>query len=80
MTEAISAWPNADYYVPKLQRVRNNLMEKGCKAYDPDPKQFNTLIHGDLFVEFYSLRLSIEICCKILKIVFFSRLGGPTMS
>lgn len=50
MTEVVTTWPEADYYVPKLRQLRANLMEKGAKAFAPDPDQFNTLIQGDMFV------------------------------
>lgn len=52
MAEAISAWPNSSQYVPKLRRLRSKLLERICKAFDPEPHQFNTLIHGDLYVDF----------------------------
>lgn len=53
MTEAISTWPDASLYVPKLRRLRNSLLEKGLNTFDPNPKHFNTLIHGDLFVNVF---------------------------
>lgn len=52
MEEVVSTWPDADYYMEKLRRVHNNLMELGAKAFEPDPSHFNTLIHGDMFVDF----------------------------
>lgn len=52
MEEVVSKWPDADYYLAKLRRVRDNLMELGAKAFEPDPSHFNTLIHGDMFVDF----------------------------
>lgn len=48
--EVLSEWSDGDYYVKKLKRVRKNLMEKGAKAFAPDPNHFNTLIHGDMWV------------------------------
>lgn len=50
MEVVLPMWPNADYFMPKLRRVRNNLMANGAKAFDADPNHFNTLIHGDMFV------------------------------
>lgn len=50
MTEVISSWPNANHYVPKLRRLRSSLLERGSKAFDPNPNHFNTLNHGDMFV------------------------------
>ena len=55
MVDTVSTWPNANYYLPKFQRLRNEFLEKGCKAYAPDPNHFNTLIHGDLYVYFFHL-------------------------
>lgn len=54
LMEVVSTWPDNEHYIDKLQRLRNDLMERGAKAFDPDPKHFNTLIHGDLYV-FFSL-------------------------
>lgn len=52
MTDAISSWPNADEYSSKLRHLRSNLLERLREAFDPEPNQFNTLIHGDLYVKF----------------------------
>ncbi|KAJ6636145.1 hypothetical protein Bhyg_14732, partial [Pseudolycoriella hygida] len=46
----ISTWKDYDYYVDKLTKLRGNLIEKGRRAYDPKPHHFNTLIHGDMWV------------------------------
>lgn len=54
MTEAISLWPNANRYLSKLRRLRGNLLECLRKAFDPELNQFNTLIHGDLYVKVHS--------------------------
>lgn len=50
MLEVVSTWPDNEYYVGKLQRLRRNIFEKGSKTLDPEPNHFNTLIHGDMFV------------------------------
>lgn len=55
MMEIVEKWPNADYYIPKLRRLRTHLMENGSAAFQPDPNHFNTLIQGDLFVQFFLL-------------------------
>lgn len=52
MVDAISRWPNANKYMPKLERLRSKVLEQGAKAFDPEPHHFNTLIHGDLCVKF----------------------------
>lgn len=48
--EVVEKWPNADYYMPKLRRVRTHLMERGAATFQPDPSHFNTLVQGDLYV------------------------------
>lgn len=45
----IAKWPDFAAYTDKLKRLRGNLMEKGRKAFDADPKHFNTMIHGDMW-------------------------------
>lgn len=57
MTEAISPWPNANQYVSKLSRLRKNLLEKVRQAFEPEPNHFNTLIHGDLYVQSYKAQI-----------------------
>lgn len=47
--EVIAKWPDFAAYTDKLRRLRDNLIEKGRKAFDTDPKHFNTLIHGDMW-------------------------------
>lgn len=50
LTVQISTWPNFECYASKLRRLRRNLLERGRQAFDPRPGQFNTLIHGDMWV------------------------------
>lgn len=50
LTAQISTWPAFDGYVAKLKRIRPQLMERGRRSFDPIPGQFNTLIHGDIWV------------------------------
>lgn len=47
--EVIAKWPDSGAYIDKLRRLRDNLMEKGRRAFDADPKHFNTMIHGDMW-------------------------------
>lgn len=47
--EVISTWPDFVYYAEKLRRIRGVFMERGRLAFDPSPKHFNTLIHGDMW-------------------------------
>lgn len=72
MIEAISAWPNADDYIPKLRRLRDNLLEKGRQTYNPDPNNFNTLIHGDLFVYFFSTHPFFRVNFKVFQLNLYS--------
>lgn len=55
LIEVVETWSNADYYVPKLRRLRTRLMERGAAAFQPDPSHFNTLIQGDLYVQLSQL-------------------------
>lgn len=48
MMEVVSAWPDGEYYIKKLKRLRTNIMKRGSKAFDPEPNHFNTMIHGDM--------------------------------
>lgn len=73
MLEVVSTWPDNKHYMEKLQRLRNNLLEKGAKTFDPQPNHFNTLIHGDMFVvsscrfsKFSSFALNIRLTCNEL--------------
>lgn len=50
LIESISVWPNSDQYVEKLQKLRKNIMEKGCKMFDANSDHFNTLNHGDFWL------------------------------
>ncbi|EDW84847.1 uncharacterized protein Dwil_GK14343 [Drosophila willistoni] len=38
------------YYEQKLKAMQKRVMEYSTRAYDPQPDQFNTLIHGDYWV------------------------------
>lgn len=49
VVELFETWPDFAYYAEKLRRFRKNLIEKGCQAFDADPNQINTLVHGDLW-------------------------------
>lgn len=57
MELVVSSWPDAEYYLKKLRRVREHLMEFGAKAFEANPNHFNTLIHGDMFVLFHSFKI-----------------------
>lgn len=50
LMEVVSTWEDSEYYTEKLHRLRGNIMDKGAKAFDPEPNHFNTMIHGDMFV------------------------------
>ncbi|XP_031633749.1 uncharacterized protein LOC116347328 [Contarinia nasturtii] len=60
MMEVVATWPNSAYYIEKLERLRCNLMEKGAKAFDAEPNQFNTLIHGDMWVNNLMMKYANE--------------------
>lgn len=50
MIDVISTWPDFDHYTEKLRRLRRNLIEKGCQMFDPNPNHFNSLNHGDFWL------------------------------
>lgn len=50
MIEVLSTWPDFDRYTEKLRRLRNDVMERGLQMFDPDPNHFNTLNHGDFWM------------------------------
>lgn len=45
----ISTWDNYAYYVEKLNKLKENLMDNVKLAFDVKPNQFHTLIHGDIW-------------------------------
>lgn len=54
LMEVVSTWPDSGNYMGKFQRLHNNLMERGAKAFEPETNHFNTLIHGDMFVSIFT--------------------------
>lgn len=50
MIEELSTWPDFKQYAVKLRRIRNDVVEKGCQMFDPNPNHFNTLNHGDVWM------------------------------
>lgn len=50
LIESIADWPNSSRYVPKLQKLRPNIVERGCKMFDANSDHFNTLNHGDFWL------------------------------
>lgn len=50
LIESIAVWPNASQYVAKLQKLRSNIIERGCQMFDANPAHFNTLNHGDFWL------------------------------
>lgn len=50
LMEVVETWPDGDYFMEKLHRLRGTMMEKGANAFGADPDHFNTMIHGDMYV------------------------------
>lgn len=50
LIELLSTWPDFGQYAEKLRRLRNDVVERGLKVFDPNPKHFNTLNHGDFWL------------------------------
>lgn len=47
--EVISKWPDFTKYVQKLERFRDNFVEKIRKVFIVNPEHLNTLNHGDMW-------------------------------
>lgn len=50
LIQVVSKWSGYEPYVDKLTKLRSNLIENGKRAFDAKTNQFNTLIHGDIWV------------------------------
>lgn len=50
LVETVAAWSDFQYYADKLRLFRSKLIERGQQAFEATPDQFNTLIHGDFWV------------------------------
>lgn len=50
MIETISTWPDFNQYTEKLRQLRETLIEKGCQMFDLNLNHFNSLSHGDLWL------------------------------
>lgn len=50
MIDVISTWSDFTQYTEKLRRLRPNLIEKGCQMFDLNPNHFNSLNHGDCWL------------------------------
>ncbi|KAH8359982.1 hypothetical protein KR093_009933 [Drosophila rubida] len=68
-------------YADKLRRLKNLVMEYTERVYDPQPDEFNTLTHGDLWVNNIMLREKTENRdLDMLLIDFqFSAWGSPAI-
>lgn len=49
VADLISEWPGFEGYAEKLRRIRDEVVERGHKAYDVNNDHFNTLVHDDLW-------------------------------
>lgn len=58
MIEAIENWPEFSFYVAKLHRMRPHLIEKLRTVFDVNQNHFNTLIHGDLWINNIMMKLT----------------------
>lgn len=50
LIKVVSAWNSYEQYGEKLTKLRSSLIEKGKRSFDAKSHQFNTLIHGDVWV------------------------------
>lgn len=47
--DLVDSWPNYDYYVNKLKKLRSKLIKKCITDLVASPDHFNTLLHGDMW-------------------------------
>lgn len=64
LIESIADWPDSSRYVPKLQKLRSNVVERGCKMFDANPADFNTLNHGDFWLNNNMVKQKEAIGCS----------------
>lgn len=50
LIQVVSEWGGYERYVDKLTKLRSTLIENGKRSFDAKAHQFNTLIHGDIWV------------------------------
>lgn len=50
LIDSITQWPNSSRYIEKLRKLRANIVEKGCQMFHANPNHFNTLNHGDFWL------------------------------
>lgn len=60
LIEVVESWPEFDAYSEKLRRLRPHIIEKLRTAFDVNPNDFNTLIHGDMCV-YFNFRIKIGL-------------------
>lgn len=63
LIESISVWPNSGQYLEKLRKLRTNVIERGCKMFDANPDHFNTLNHGDFWLNNIMVKQKEAIQC-----------------
>lgn len=50
LTQVVSKWIGYEEYAEKLRKLTPKLIENGRRAFDAKAHQFNTLIHGDIWI------------------------------
>lgn len=50
VTYLVSQWSDYQYYAEKLKLLRPHLIENAKRSFDPKTHHFNTLIHGDIWL------------------------------
>lgn len=48
--ELVASFPEFAHLNEKLAKLRSKFIEKTCATLDPDPSHFNTLAHGDMWM------------------------------
>ncbi|KAH8382994.1 hypothetical protein KR009_006150 [Drosophila setifemur] len=60
-----------DYYAQKLRALQSRVMEYCTKIYDPQPGQFNTLVHGDFWLNNVMLQYDEDMKPLDMKLIDF---------
>lgn len=57
LIDSLIAWPNSGHYVDKLRKLRTKNVEKGLQMFDANSDHFNTLNHGDFWLNNIMVKL-----------------------
>lgn len=70
LIEIVSEWSGFERYTQKLKRFRENLMEKHRQAFKVNPNDFNTLVHGDMWINNFAVKPKSDDSDEIENLIF----------